>query len=116
MVKATLKSIDIKIANIIGLVVFYEALNLSLVSLLDGDFPVGHDHLLVTLLHEGKTTFAKEAKKLILNQIDKITQGKVVSRRDVIMSIHTQIQTHRKKLDTLIYTRESMQNAIKKRV
>ena len=106
MVKATLKSIDIKIANLIALIVYNEALYLAILSLNDSPFPVGHDHLLLNLLDEGKTTFA--IKKKILNKVEKICLGKAVSRLEVGKFISDDIQNHKQSLSNLIHTRKSM--------
>ena len=109
-----LEAIDSKISDAIALVVFYEALRLSVQSIGDGPLPTGHSHILSTLLEQGKTTYDKSAKKSIIKSISNIVAGKLnkETNNELTKRILGETKSILESFNKLVAVRASMQKTI----
>ena len=111
--KHSLASIDKKIADLVALIAFYEALHLALISIGEGPVPTQHEHLIVCLRDQGKTTFAKDVSKSILKHVGSVIDAKAVPKRtDLRADIVHEIRQLKAKFDVLVATRQSMYTVV----
>jgi hypothetical protein len=109
-----LEAVDSKISDAIALVVFYEALRLSVLSIGDGPLPTGHSHILASLLEQGKTTYDKSAKKTIIKSVSNIVAGKMnkETNSELTKRILGETKTILESFNKLVQVRASMQKTI----
>ena len=110
----TLATVDSKIADLIALVVFYEALRLSIASLDNGPLPTGHTHILTNMLEQCKTTYAKCAKKSIIKHVSNIVSRKLNKETNVEVEkiILAETKSTLESYQKLVVLRSSMQKKI----